>query len=297
MSNDFHIEKMILVAILCGLVAMFAFGTGNFTKKFALDDVGATNALYVLHIINFLVFTPVILFSIYKGYFSISLIQVLATIAYTSLCILGIYNFTKALEIGEVAIITPIGGASIVLTVVLSILFLGEVFVFLDIVAIFMAFIGIFLTSVNFSKIKNMRNTKGIKEALYAFVFFGLFLFFNGSFSSQLDFFSFFLVPKYLISILILGFLSLFKRQEFDYKKLKPKPVIIMFCCFLLLNLGWFSYQFGSKFGSVVISSLLMGQNAVVSIVLSIIILKEKLLVNQVFGIILIFISLIILGV
>jgi drug/metabolite transporter (DMT)-like permease len=110
----------------------------------------------------------------------------------------GFYLSNKSVQKGRVGIVLPITSSRIILTTILAAVFLKEELTITQYGLIFMIICGIVILSVNFKELKTFSfSGKGIKEAIWAAVIFGVVMTFYGSIAKVLG--------PYLIGVMVEG--------------------------------------------------------------------------------------------
>jgi len=114
---------MVSLGVLFGLFAMIGWGMGNFLETIPIRKIGSLKVMYFTHLVNLIVFTPIFIFLLYNGTIHMNFKLLIMLIGFTVLQVAGIYFIMKGIEIGEVALVTPISSSSTIITVTLSIIF------------------------------------------------------------------------------------------------------------------------------------------------------------------------------
>jgi bacterial/archaeal transporter family protein len=90
------------------------------------------------------------------------------------------YTYSKALKVGFVSVVSPFAHSAVIITVILSFIFLGERMSLLQSVAVGLIIIGMVFISIDFKEIRKMRvrqMTKGMGYAMLTFIGWGAFSF------------------------------------------------------------------------------------------------------------------------
>ncbi|KKQ02065.1 MAG: hypothetical protein US11_C0001G0024 [Candidatus Roizmanbacteria bacterium GW2011_GWA2_36_23] len=213
-----------------------------------------------------------------------SYLPVLTLIAFCQF--IAYLSFYKGLSKSNVSLVSPIGATYSLVIVVLSTLIYKEVLNNGQILAIFLILTGIILTSVNLPvifKFKKLTIFSGVKEGLVAMLGWGISLFLIVPVSQSLGWF----LPAYIFKLIFLSFLLIYmlvKKQKIDKQKLKSNWLILIIIGVFDM-VAFFSYSFGvmSEYASIV--APVAGAYSMITVVLGLVFLKEKLVFNQVVGI------------
>lgn len=156
-----------------GLGAMVSWGIGDFFAAVASKERGAFRTLFIVQLVGLVITAIAVLifdrnllipFPILGLSFLLSVFMFMAL-----LC------FYKSLEIGPVSVTSPVASSYSLITVFISVLFLGERLTSLQWLAVFIVVLGIFLASTNFKEISlKVKNKKGIIFALVAMLLWGV---------------------------------------------------------------------------------------------------------------------------
>ena len=160
-----------------GLATAGGAGSADFLAKTTADRVGALTTLWYLELFGAPVL--VVLALIIDGIPAPPFWAVVGLIALSSLSLLGLYFLYRAFQFGRLSIVAPLTSGYPALTAVLSVVFLGERFVPLQVLGLVATLAGIVtLASRQKSNPTSARSSRaGVASALAAFIAFGLFYF------------------------------------------------------------------------------------------------------------------------
>ena len=191
----------------------------------------------------------------------------------------------KGFEVGEVSLVSPISGSFSIITVILALLFLRESISIVKLSAVFLMIVGVFLTSTDITKIKSIKSQKGLKEALFAMIGFGLSFFILGFVSKRMNSLNIFIFAS-LSQALFFIVLSVMKRGLITKGDMNIKLSSIFIIHSLIVNMGWFAYIFGVGKDKVSLVTPLSSLFPGITVLLALLFYKEKLVANQKLGII-----------
>ena len=275
---------MISQGVIAGLIVMLCWGCSDFILTIPIRKIGTLKTILIRNIISILLVTPVGFHLYFTDRMTISLLNLLIVLMSSLLFILAYYFFMKGFEIGSISLVSPIGGAYSIITVLLALIFLGESLSNLKMLAVCLMILGVFFTSSDITKLRNIKSQKGLKESILAMVGFGLSMFILGFASKRLDSITLFEYAT-LSQAFFFVVLSLLKGGRYQKGDINFKLFLIFILQATIVNVGWFAYIYGvgQDLVSIVtpISSLLPG----VTVILALIFYKEKLVANQKLGI------------
>ena len=196
--------------------------------------------------------------------------------------------YFKALDLGTVSKVTPIDKTSIILTLVLSSIFLHEKITIIKVLSIIFILVGTFLTIK-----KDNKDSKDNKWILYAFL--------TAVFTSTTTVISKIGIKstntslttllRTIIVLILLTIITLFKNKFKDIRKLNKKNFLFIILSGISTSLSWLFYFASLSLGESSVFFPIEKLSLVVSILASTIFLKEKLNKKQILGIIIIVIG------
>src|SRR5271157_1157350 len=150
------------LGILFGLTAMLGWGISDFIGAHVSRKIGPFRAFVLTGVVTSIFLLILIPFFFKSATFS-SLTIILVLITAFLYMVAGL-SYYKGLTVGDVSIVSPVGSSYPILTVILSVLFLGENLTGLQIAAIASAIIGSVLVSFRLKdllKLSTKRLAKG----------------------------------------------------------------------------------------------------------------------------------------
>lgn len=204
-------------------------------------------------------------------------------------------SLSLRLKVGKLAIVAPISGSWSVITVLIGVLLLNEVVNFYEEVGIILIIVGTILSVFRYKDITHVRFNRlisGVDYALITMVLWGMFYAGIGVLSEQLGWFWSVFVILALGSFLLLIYTSL-KGTDISF----PKNVLsLMFLYVVIGTAAFIFYSVGTSYGSLALVSPIAAAAPFIAVILALLLLKEKLEVNQIFGIAAIIIGLILIA-
>lgn len=196
--------------------------------------------------------------------------------------------YFKALDLGTVSKVTPVDKTSIVLTLILSSLFLNEKITTIKIISIALILLGTFLTIKKESK--DSKENRWILYAILTAVFTSTTTVLSkiGIENTNTTLITFL---RTIVVLIILTTITLFKKKYKYIKDIKNRSWLFIILSGLSTSLSWLFYFKALALGEASIVFPIEKLSLVVSILISIIFLKEKVSKKQITGIIIIVIG------
>lgn len=282
------------LGIFFGLIAMLGWGLSDFLGAYISRKTTPLKAFtltrtfgLLLLALFFLIFTTPVRFSP----FSIILVLVTAV-----LYVLSGLSYYKGLTIGQVSVISPVASSYPALTVILSVLLLKESLTSQQIAAISLAILGSILASFKLKdliKLNPKNAARGVNYAIFASLCWSFMLLFIGILSSDLGWY---------VTVLLLNAFSLLYLVSYSkvYKKdisFPAKGIILIIVLSAILDVfAVLSYSFGTTITYVAIIATVSSVYPAITILLARFFFKEKLDVNQWFGVLLVLVGLVLLS-
>lgn len=196
--------------------------------------------------------------------------------------------YFKALDLGTVSKVTPVDKTSIVLTLILSSLFLNEKITTIKIISIVLILSGTFLTIKKESK--DSKDNKWIIYAILTAVFTSTTTVLSkiGIESTNTTLITFL---RTIVVLIILTTITLFKKKYKSIKDIEKRSWLFIILSGLSTSLSWLFYFKALALGEASVVFPIEKLSLVVSILISITFLKEKVNKKQIIGIIIIVIG------
>lgn len=264
---------------------MFGWGISDFFANISSDKVGHSKTFFWSQISG-LIFLAILMPFVAVGInFSPAILAlfVISALCYT----LGYIYFYKAFEVGNVSVVSAAINLNVVIAMLLAFFFKGQRLVGYQPLAVVLILLGVTLVAIN---IKDLLNSKvslasGVKETIIASIVFGAFWNFSETLSEETDWLSAAFWVK-IISVLILFFWSLFKKEGLAYEKKRLNFFPIVALVGILESFAVASVNFGLTVGNLVLVSPISSALSVVTITLAVIFLKERISKIQLAGIV-----------
>jgi transporter family protein len=208
----------------------------------------------------------------------------------------ALLSLFKGIKQDRISIVSPIASAWPIITIPLAIIFLSEGLTFLEAIGAFLVILGIIVTAL---KIKQLRKIKfheigrGVKYGLITLCSWGVMYFLIGFISKNTFWF---VAPFFVIVVEVIMFsLYVFIKKE-NVRNVSKRAVAPIIFGSIFNVVASLSFGFGSQYGNVAILSPLSAASPLLIVMLAYIFLKEKLILNEKFGIIMILVGTILLA-
>lgn len=270
----------LLAALFSGLTIIFS--------KLSVTNVSSALSTclrtFVILIFSVIIF---IIFGTFKGINTYSLIFIILSGIFTFLLWI---NYSKALSLANVSQVSSIEKLSIVLTLILSYIFLKEKITITKVISIIFILLGTYLM---IDKTKN-NNNKYIKYSLLTTLFTSIITILGKIGLKQIDTFLSTTLKTIIVFIILLIYV-LIKKDYKEIKNITKKDILYIILSGLSTCLSWTLYFIALKSNDTSKVFIIEKLSIIVAIILSIIFLKEKLNKKKAIGFILIILSTIIL--
>ena len=272
--------------ILYALGAAFFSGLTSVLCKAGVDDVDSevstTIRTIVILFISFIV-------TFYNG--SVGSIENLNTKQIIFLILSGISTsllwlcYFKALQLGNVSKVTPIDKTSIILTLILSMFFLGEKITFIKVISMILILFGTFLT---INKVqKDEKSNSWILYAVLTAIFTSTTTIISKIGLKNVDS-SLATFIRTIVVLVIMIFVLLFKKKFKYFKDLNKNNLKYIVLSGVSTSLSWLCYFKALQDNEASVVFTIEKMSLVVAITLSYFFLKEKISKKSLIGIIII---------
>ncbi len=271
--------------IVFALVAMVSWGTADFLAKRVVEKMGSFSALMSNIVIGTI---PLLIYSIFFVKLpTVTFNAILFSILSAFFGAFGYLMFYRAMERGKISIVSPISSSWSTVTFILALIFLSESLSILRVASALLVFAGIFLASIvwkEFLESAKRKTVSGAREAIFAMLGWGVaFLFVKFSVNG--------LGPVWAATIMrMFGILFLYLYSAKTKTKISFDKKLILFIVAigLLDSTAFLTYNIGITTELVSVVSVITSSFPIVTLSLAYIFLKERLVVNQYLGILLI---------
>ena len=283
-----------MIAIIFAFISLLGWGVGDVFTTSASRKIGSYNSSFYGYLFGLLLASFYIPFALDSlGDFSLSMVLLTTVLAISQ--ILAFFAYNEGLKTGNSSIVGTIAGAFTSFVVILSLIFLGERLSIQQLISIVIFFVGLFLSSINFSDLKNRKSiiNRGTMLALFAMVGWAIYFTFIKIPVHEAGFFW----PTYLTSFVGTLFFIIFGLKRIKMPKQKYKTgFIAVFLSGTLLTLGTFAYNFAITKGLSSIVAPIAGAYPALFALLAFIVFKDPITNQQKLGMIITLIGIILLA-
>lgn len=287
---------MLNIGIILSLVALFAWGFGDFFIQKTVRQIGVWKALFFIGVFGsggLFLFIQKELLVVISQPTNLSLLILLGIVS-----IIFILFYLLALKRGKIAVVDPVSGLELPLTVGLSVILGREYLLLPQTILIALTFLGIVFAVAKEKKHLDVRRwiiEKGFILAGIGAVGMALTNFLTGISSQQTS-------PlltiwfTHTLFVIVASVYLFFSGGFRDILEDIKRNGNIIFIQSILDNIGWTAFAFAMTYTSISIATTVSESYIALSVLLGIFINKEKLKQHQFLGIILVVVSILILS-
>ena len=285
---------MVIESVIFGLLAAVGWGIADFLTAAISKNLGILRTVVGVNIIAVGV-TTAFLFLV-SGSDQISATQWVTLSAMSVLGFITYLGFYKALQIGPVALVSPIVAAYAVVVIILAVVFLGERLSSVQAVGATASIVGVVFASLNLRGLTSLKGiiSKGVLYGLGAMVGIGVWQYFIGVLSRDMGWF----LPIYINRLIILAMLALVTgaSKTWPWQRLTIPIVAGIVIVGLAETGGLFAFSRGAEIGVISIVAAASTSYPVIPILGGLIIFQERLEVSQIAGLVVALVGLLVLG-
>lgn len=276
---------MSIFGIILSLVALFGWGLGDFSIQRSTRAVGVWMSLFFIGIFGTIILLPVASADITRAFNY----QYLWLLVFLSIIVAAtaIVNF-KAFRVGKMAIVAPLMGLELPLTVALGIFIHGEKLSIGQLILSFIVFLGIVLATVEFESLGREHKyliERGVFLGLFAGLGLALTNFLVGIVSQTISplftvWFTHTIVALVALAVLITrGEINALCQAFLEYKK-------IILAASILDNTAWVAYSFATTYIPIAIATTISEGYIALAALLGLWLNREKLHRHQMAGVV-----------
>jgi len=269
------------IGILFAIITMFAYGTSDILVKKVTPKIGPYfSFLYRNLFITIFLFAYFFIFIRDVKQLILPWNVLVITLAMVFAGVIAFLAFCKGIEVGKVSIISPVGHASVIITVLLALIFFKEKLTLLQGIAIAIIIAGVITVSFKYSDLKKLKLThfaKGMPYALVAAAGWGI---------------TFFLLKIPIIAagpivaalyLEGMALVYLIVALPFKKKKILPKKPLLKYIILwaVLTSIGTPALAAAIKYIGAALANPIAFASPFVAVVLAYLLLKERLEFNQ----------------
>lgn len=289
------LDKSIVVSIVFGILSAISIGLADLLSIAVANRLGLIRTGFWTKLLAIAWATPFLFF------FGVSFS--LDSNHWILFFLLGIGNvitylvLIRSLQLGPVSVIAPLTSLFPIVSITLAVLFLNEHLEVVQILVISIALFGASMTVFKPTKFGGISNnlTSGVLLGCVATILIGFEMFFRGALSKQVGWLLSVYVPL-IISLSFFGQIAVVRR-EWPWERMQFGTFFLLCLASLFMVSAFFLFARGAEIGSVAIVAVAFNTYPLVPILGGIIFFKERLLISQIFGIVLMLGALALLGI
>ncbi|MFA6534054.1 MAG: EamA family transporter [Patescibacteria group bacterium] len=273
---------MSLLGVILALVALLAWGFGDFFIQRSARALGVWESLFAICLFGAVVLAPFILPSLMAleltGLIILLVLSVVLTFA-------ALFDFS-ALKDGKLAVVEPLLGLELPLTVALGAIFIGENLDLIQLLLILVIFIGIVLAvTVHHHYLFYHRRLleRGVILAGLGAVTMALANFLTGLGSRETSPLLVIWFTNVFITLVCLVYLGVNHRFRPMFHELKKKYRVVLAQC-VFDNLAWIAFAAAMVLIPIGVATAISESYIVLTVILGIFVNREKLKTHQVWG-------------
>jgi drug/metabolite transporter (DMT)-like permease len=263
-----------------GALAALAWGLGDILVVHSARRVGFFRALLAVQASGVVLLA---LLAVALGdQPSLSGAQWAAVAGLGALSIGGYVGFYKALELGPIAIVSPIASSNGALIVILAVIVLGESLTAGQALGVTLVLGFIVLASLE-PQAERIRGASGIRLALAATVIFGLYVFALTTMTDDLGWLLPILLTRAVAVMLMGAFFA--ARPDGERRPLGRLGLLVCCCAGAFDAVGYLLFNRGAEIGEVAITSAAASSYPVIPILVGLFALRERVAWYQLVGV------------
>lgn len=272
-------------AILFALISYLGWGSGDIFGTIATRKLGPYSVSLWSNIIWLIILAPIGVLTINelssRSIFSLVFSFLLGIIG----SVIAFIAFYEALRIGPVSLVGTIVGSFAALTVILSIVFLGEKITIEQSISILIIFLGVILSSLNFAELMKRKFVlgRGTVLALVAMICWGVYWALIKIPVKEIGWFW----PLYIGSLTspLIFIIAKFRKVKIN-SPIHNGGFRYLFVSALLLTIGGNTFNYAISKGLVSIVAPIAGSYPTLFVILAFLVFKDKITKQQILGIV-----------
>lgn len=271
-------------AIFFAFISYLGWGTGDIFATIAARKIGGYSATFWYLVFQLLLSLPLALLFI-KSLPDFKLEIIIFNLFLGIIGTIGLIAFYEGLRTANASLVGTITSSFVIITVILSTIFLKEHINFLQAIAIVVIFIGVVLSSLNLEELntKNIKLGKGIIAAFIAMLTFGIYWTFI-----KIPIKNFGWYWPSMISLMSFPVVLVFMKLK-SIKLEKPSynnAFLPLVANAILLGIGLFSFNHAIEKGLTAVVAPIAGSYPTLFAVLAFLIFRDPITRQQILGII-----------
>lgn len=265
-----------------GILAALGWGVADFVAAAVSKRIGVLWTTLGVHVGSVVVASFYLVLS--GGFPDISFVQLGLLVGLAFVALITYLMFYRALQIGPLAVVSPIVSAYAMVVILMAAAFSGERLSVLQMIGVSASISGIVLSSIDFSQAKSSANwmNAGVLLAFGVMLGLGAWQYALGSLTRELGWFVPIYVSRLLTLVLLVPIVSL--KAGHLWKRINLSSVVIVSIAGVVEIGGLFSFARGAEIGIISIVAASSTIYPIVPIVGGIAVFKERLGKSQILG-------------
>lgn len=215
---------------------------------------------------------------------AISIADILWIVFGASTGVIAILSFFKGLNIGKIAVVVPIANTWSIVSVIIGVFLLNEALANFQVLGIVLAISGTVLVSFKLADVLKLKFGKiavGAEYAVLTLITWGIFFTVIGIISKQIGWYWATLFTQTIAAVMLLGYLVL-RKERIAFPSPSAGRIILYG---LILAISFLFLNASISYGYVAISAPIAASSPLVTVVLGALLLRERVERNQILGI------------
>jgi drug/metabolite transporter (DMT)-like permease len=283
--------------VIYGLGTALGWGLADFIAAIVSRRIGSVAALLLSQLAGLIYLA--VFFVATRPSLEVSAVQVVLLVVNGLVASVAYYSLYKGLELGPIALVSPIVSAYAAFTIVLAVIFLGEAIAGVEFLGMLVTFGGVALASTDLAQLRSrvaQEHGAGIRFALVSMLAFGASTFLIGSLARDVGWWLPVTVSRVTtMTALLLG--SAILHEQPSFRKVDAKS--LLGCAVIAAGDvgGLILYARGSQLGLISVVAAASAAYAVIPVIGGVVVFGERPRPSQLIGIAFVFAGLLVLGV
>jgi drug/metabolite transporter (DMT)-like permease len=281
--------------VIYGLGTALGWGVADFIAAIVSRRVGVVAALLLAQFAGLLCLGIFFVFT--HPSLDVTFAQVALLVGNGLIASVAYYSLYKGLELGPIALVSPIVSAYAAFTIVLAVVFLNEAIGGAEFLGMLVTFGGVALASTDLRAFRSGRamHGPGVRFGLVSMLAFGASTFLIARLARDLGWWLPVTISRLTTTTaLLVG--SALLRRETSFQKVDARSFLECAVIGVADVGGLILYARGSQLGLVSIVAAASAAYAVIPVIGGVVVFRERPVMNQIVGIVVVFVGLLLLG-
>lgn len=284
---------LVLQSVMFGVIAAVSWGIADFLAAVISKRLGILGTVFGVHVASVAATTIYLVFVLDPTMPSLG--QLAALFGISLLAVVTYLAFYRSLQIGPVAVISPIVSTYAVVVILLAVLFLGERLSAFQTIGVVGTIVGIVVASMNPRTLRRKETLigAGVLLGILATLGLGLWQFAIGVLSREIGWF----LPIYISRVVTLAYITpiVAARHSWPWRQASVLLLIGVSVVGLVETVGLFAFARGSEIGIISIVAAASITYPVIPVLGGLAIFRERLSLLQWSGLLIALVGLLVL--